>query len=99
MNPFQNGRNVGEIRNGLSAAAWPTLQQSHQQPPMIPRSGMRAVQLGENGAKKERTGTGVFLPRRYETTTSETRKKAGNLLLAKGLMCVICWISFSVHLC
>ncbi|XP_075490134.1 uncharacterized protein LOC142528822 [Primulina tabacum] len=74
-NQFQYGRNVGERRNGLSAAAWPTLQQSNQQPPLVPRSGMRAVYSGENGATRERSGTGVFLPRRYDTTPPETRKK------------------------
>ncbi|XP_075486388.1 uncharacterized protein LOC142525994 isoform X2 [Primulina tabacum] len=85
-NQFQNGRNVWERRNGLSAAAWPTLQQSHQQPPLVPRSGMRSVYLGENGAEKERTGTGVFLPRRYETTTPlETRKKPERVFHALNL--------------
>ncbi|XP_073152817.1 uncharacterized protein [Henckelia pumila] len=74
-NQFHSGRNAGESRNRLSAAAWPTLQQSHQQPPLVPRSGMRAIYHGDNGAKKERTGTGVFLPRRYDTIPPETRKK------------------------
>ncbi|KAG8376966.1 hypothetical protein BUALT_Bualt09G0119300 [Buddleja alternifolia] len=71
---FQNGRRNGRTQ-GLSSAAWPTLQQSQQQPQQ-PGSGMRAVFLGENGVKKERTGTGVFLPRRFgNNPTENTRKK------------------------
>ncbi|KAK4419004.1 hypothetical protein Salat_2313200 [Sesamum alatum] len=81
---FQNGRSgiVGRTQ-GLSTAAWPTLQQSQQQPQQHqhqhqqPGSGMRAVFLGETGAKKERTGTGVFLPRRFGSNATETRKKPG----------------------
>ncbi|PIN01452.1 hypothetical protein CDL12_26041 [Handroanthus impetiginosus] len=73
---FQNGRTAGTGRNqGLSTAAWPTLQQSEQQQQQQPGSGMRAVFLGETGVKKERTGTGVFLPRRFGTNPAETRKK------------------------
>ncbi|KAL9153074.1 hypothetical protein ABFS82_10G025100 [Erythranthe guttata] len=65
---------------GLSMAAWPTLKQSqhqhqHQQQQQQPGSGMRAVFLGETGAKKERTGTGVFLPRRVGPDPTQTRKK------------------------
>lgn len=66
---------------GLSMAAWPTLQQSQQQQqqqPAQPGSGMRAVFLGETGAIKERTGTGVFLPRRIGTNPAENRKKPGH---------------------
>ncbi|XP_059667879.1 uncharacterized protein LOC132313214 isoform X2 [Cornus florida] len=63
---------------GLSSSAWPTLQQSqqqqHPQPQAQPGSGMRAVFLGNHGAKRECAGTGVFLPRRIGTPT-ETRKK------------------------
>ncbi|KAL0309932.1 UNVERIFIED_CONTAM: hypothetical protein Sradi_5935500 [Sesamum radiatum] len=76
---FQNGRTgiVGRTQ-GLSMAAWPTLQQSQQQQQhQQPGSGMRAVFLGETGAKKERTGTGVFLPRRFGSNPTETRKKPG----------------------
>ncbi|KZV18544.1 hypothetical protein F511_21572 [Dorcoceras hygrometricum] len=84
---FQNGRSIGERRNGVSTGAWPTLQQSHshKQPPLIPRSGMRATYPGENGAKKERTGTGVFLPRRYETTPPESRKKPADRVVHLNL--------------
>lgn len=62
-------------------AAWPTLQQSQQQQQQQQQqpngSGMRAVFLGDTGAKKERTGTGVFLPRRVGTNPAENRKKPG----------------------
>ncbi|KAL1545565.1 hypothetical protein AAHA92_22273 [Salvia divinorum] len=70
----QNGKMDGEMgrTQRLSMASWPTLQQSQQQQPS---SGMRAVFLGETGTKKERTGTGVFLPRRFGTTPAENRNK------------------------
>ncbi|KAM7531921.1 hypothetical protein LguiB_035331 [Lonicera macranthoides] len=58
---------------GLSPCAWPTLQQSQQQLQQ-PGSGMRAVFLGNpGGAKRDCTGTGVFLPR----TPTQNRKKPG----------------------
>ncbi|CAA2971507.1 uncharacterized protein LOC111369366 isoform X2 [Olea europaea var. sylvestris] len=67
-------RNGGErtLPRDFSMATWPTLQQSQRQP----GAGMRAMFLGDTGAKKERAGTGVFLPRRFGTPT-ETRKKPG----------------------
>ncbi|XAR68884.1 hypothetical protein NMG60_11000288 [Bertholletia excelsa] len=72
-------RNIGRPM-GLSASAWPTLQQSQQQqqPPPLPppSSGMRAVFLGNPGSKRECAGTGVFLPRCVGSLT-ETRKKQG----------------------
>nr|GLL36258.1 uncharacterized protein LOC109150907 isoform X2 [Ipomoea trifida] len=56
-------------------SAWPTLQQSLQQPGR--GSGMRAVFIGNpGGAKRECAGTGVFLPRTVGTT-AEPRKKPG----------------------
>uniref|UniRef100_A0A1D1Z7Q3 Uncharacterized protein n=1 Tax=Anthurium amnicola TaxID=1678845 RepID=A0A1D1Z7Q3_9ARAE len=51
---------------GLSAAAWPPLQQ-------VAGSGMRAVFL-THGSRRESCGTGVFLPRTLGSTT-ELRKK------------------------
>ncbi|CAK9151422.1 unnamed protein product [Ilex paraguariensis] len=66
-------RNGGGRTLGLSMSAWPTLQQSQQQNTQ-PGSGMRAVFLGNPGAKRECAGTGVFLPRRAGIPT-ETRKK------------------------
>lgn len=69
---------------GLSQSAWPPLQQAVQQqqpPPQQPNgSGMRAVFLGATGAKRESTGTGVFLPRRVNTP-AEPRKKPGKFPL------------------
>ncbi|KAE8689752.1 hypothetical protein F3Y22_tig00110931pilonHSYRG00041 [Hibiscus syriacus] len=47
---------------GLSPSAWAPLQQQQPQPPN--GSGMRAVFLGNQNGKRERVGTGVFLPRR-----------------------------------
>ncbi|KAL6619133.1 hypothetical protein ACP70R_034272 [Stipagrostis hirtigluma subsp. patula] len=62
---------------GLSPAAWPPLQESQQHPaPAPPAAGMRAVFLTPPGAKSERTGTGVFLPR-PAGAPAEPRKKSG----------------------
>lgn len=76
-NDYLGTRNSGRPL-GLSSSAWPPLQQ--QQPSAQPQqtngSGMRAVFLGAPGAKRECAGTGVFLPRRINTS-SETRKKPG----------------------
>ncbi|XP_075510195.1 uncharacterized protein LOC142546392 isoform X2 [Primulina tabacum] len=82
-NKFQNENKIGGVEEiqGLSAAAWPTLLQSQRQPQQIPSSGMRTVFLSENGAKKERTGTGVFLPRGYRTNSMETSGKPGSTVL------------------
>lgn len=80
--PLQNGKAVGAGRSqGLSMATWPTLQQSRQQQRQQQQQqqqsglGMRAVFLGGTGAKRERTGTGVFLPRRVGSSPSVARKK------------------------
>ncbi|CAA3003168.1 uncharacterized protein LOC111366238 isoform X1 [Olea europaea var. sylvestris] len=72
----QSVRKNGERSQGLSVAAWPTLPKSQQKRELQPGSGMRAVFLGDRGTKKERSGTGVFLPRRFEPATG-TRKKPG----------------------
>ncbi|CAI9760807.1 unnamed protein product [Fraxinus pennsylvanica] len=84
--PQQGSRFYGQMKSGyshmvqnngssnaLSMDGRSTVQQSpkHQQT----GSGMR-VFLGDPGTKKERTGTGVFLPRRVGAPT-ETRKKSG----------------------
>ncbi|KAK4432328.1 hypothetical protein Salat_0994900 [Sesamum alatum] len=73
---LHNGRmnGAGGRAQGLSMSAWPTLQQSQQQEPV---SGMRGALFGENGAKKERVGTGVFMPRRFGLNPTGTRKKSG----------------------
>ncbi|KAL2481609.1 hypothetical protein Adt_34575 [Abeliophyllum distichum] len=59
--------------NGLAMDAWSTVQ--HPQKQQQPGSGMRALFLGDPATKNERSGTGVFLPRRFGTPT-ETRKKS-----------------------
>ncbi|KAL1549180.1 hypothetical protein AAHA92_17313 [Salvia divinorum] len=66
----------GEIgrTQGTSMASWPTLQQSQQQQP---GPGMRAVFHGETVSKKERTGTGVFLPRTLGSNPAQNWKKPG----------------------
>ncbi|XP_075104498.1 uncharacterized protein LOC107775635 isoform X1 [Nicotiana tabacum] len=79
----QNHQKLGQSRgqNGVarpmnsSISGWPTLQQSQQQQP---GSGMHAVFLGNPGPKKERAGTGVFLPRNIGTQTETKKKPAGN---------------------
>ncbi|KAK6126114.1 hypothetical protein DH2020_040228 [Rehmannia glutinosa] len=71
QNERRNGG--GERAYGLSMSSWPTLQQSHQQ--HQPGSAMKAVFLVETGAKKERVGTGVFMPRRFGSNPTDPRKK------------------------
>lgn len=68
---LHNGRrNCDDGRaHGLAIAAWPGLQQ--------PSSGTRAVFHGEPEPKKERTGTGVFLPKRLGAIPTVSRKKSG----------------------
>lgn len=74
VNQSRVAKNGGGVV-GFRQSAWPTLQQSQQQ---LPGSGMRAVFLGNpaGGAKRECSGTGVFIPRRTGTP-SESRKKPG----------------------
>lgn len=88
---------------GLSASAWPPLQQAVQQQQQHQSgSGMRAVFLGNPGGKRECAGTGVFLPRRIGTPT-ETRKKPGPpsflfafliLLIVKTRFCFLIQLKF-----
>ncbi|KAF9665134.1 hypothetical protein SADUNF_Sadunf16G0090500 [Salix dunnii] len=79
------GRNITSVCRGplgLSASAWPPLQNVTQQQHQLQQknnhgvSGMRAVFLGNPGGKRECAGTGVFLPRQIGTRT-ESRKKQG----------------------
>uniref|UniRef100_A0A2P2JLK4 Uncharacterized protein n=1 Tax=Rhizophora mucronata TaxID=61149 RepID=A0A2P2JLK4_RHIMU len=70
-------------------SAWPPLQaqsnqrqcQHHHPPPQHCSSGMRAVFLGGSGAKRECSGTGVFLPRRYGNPTDSKKKPACSTVL------------------
>ncbi|KAF5176758.1 3-phosphoshikimate 1-carboxyvinyltransferase [Thalictrum thalictroides] len=56
---------------GLPPSAWPPLQQQNQNQN---GSGMRAVFLNGSGARRESSGTGVFIPLR-NGIASESRKK------------------------
>ncbi|XP_038992134.1 uncharacterized protein LOC120115498 [Hibiscus syriacus] len=74
----------GRIRNNvvvLPQSSWPPLQVQSQpkQPQNHPGSCMRPMFIhGSGGVKRECAGTGVFIPRRYNTsTTTEPRMKSG----------------------
>nr|GMC75821.1 uncharacterized protein LOC109191910 isoform X2 [Ipomoea batatas] len=76
IGPYQAANQSRIAKNGgggvgFRPSAWPTQQQSQ-----LPGSGMRAVFLGNpgGGAKRECSGTGVFIPRRTGNP-SESRKK------------------------
>ncbi|XP_042048729.1 uncharacterized protein LOC121794573 isoform X1 [Salvia splendens] len=61
--------NVGDGRTQVTPmATWPGLHQTG--------SGMRPAYRAEPGLKKERTGTGVFLPQRFGSLPAENRKKS-----------------------
>lgn len=70
-----NGRNVT-----APLSAWPTPQQS-QQPTRTTGSGMRAVFLGNPTAKRESTGTGVFLPRQVGAPLEPNKKRGCSTVL------------------
>lgn len=81
---YENGRCVRPL--GIPQSAWPPLQvqpnQQQQQPQQHSNAGMRAVFLGGSGVKRECTGTGVFLPRRYGNPP-DSKKKSGKSPLLK----------------
>lgn len=85
---LHNGRrNCDDGRaHGLSMAAWPGLQQ--------PSSGTRAVFHGEPEPKKERMGTGVFLPKRLDSIPTVSRKKSGGLPTDHGILFGLISLSF-----
>ncbi|XP_006654494.1 splicing factor 1 [Oryza brachyantha] len=60
----------------MSPAAWPPLQKQQHHAPAPAPGGMRAVFLAPPGAKRERNGTGVFLPR-PAGSPAEPKKKTG----------------------
>lgn len=72
-----SNKNVGPV--DLSSSAW-----SNQLLRRDGGSGMRAVFLGDHAGKRGSTGTGVFLPQRFNHSTSpvtaETRKKPSKFL-------------------
>nr|GMC74302.1 uncharacterized protein LOC109191910 isoform X2 [Ipomoea batatas] len=81
IGPYQAANQSRIAKNGgggvgFRPSAWPTQQQSQ-----LPGSGMRAVFLGNpgGGAKRECSGTGVFIPRRTGNP-SESRKNPGGFL-------------------
>lgn len=85
-NDSVNGRPVAP-----PASAWPTPQQSQQQPQQRPPgSGMRAVFLGNLTTKRESTGTGVFLPRQIGAPTEPLKKR--------GLISHLLHLFFSTNL-
>ncbi|KAJ4836553.1 hypothetical protein Tsubulata_013432 [Turnera subulata] len=70
---------------GYPRSSWTPLR-GHQQhrlhhqvvPQQHSASSMRAVFLSGSGAKRESTGTGVFLPRRYGNHPPETKRKSAS---------------------
>ncbi|CAD6333641.1 unnamed protein product [Miscanthus lutarioriparius] len=74
--PVGCGGGGGDAPLGLHPAAWPPLQKPQQHAPAPPALGMRAVFLTPPGAKRERNGTGVFLPR-PAGAPAEPKRKTG----------------------
>jgi hypothetical protein len=70
--------------HALNPSAWPPLQKAQQPAPCA--AGMRAVFLTPPGAKRECTGTGVFIPRQAGAPT-EPRKKPGRRAPRPELPC------------
>lgn len=65
---------------GLNSSAWPPLQKSpHHAPPSA--AGMRAVFLTPPGAKRECTGTGVFIPRQAGAPAEPKKKPSCSTVL------------------
>ncbi|XP_031374805.1 uncharacterized protein LOC116189322 isoform X2 [Punica granatum] len=61
---------------GLPQSAWPSLHARNAQQNQNGQN-LRSLFLNGSGSMKERAGTGVFLPRRYENPAPEPRKKSG----------------------
>ncbi|KAL6519450.1 hypothetical protein OROGR_018770 [Orobanche gracilis] len=77
---LQNGSIVGgrDGTYGLSVSTWPTSQKSLQHT----GCGTKPVFLCETGLTKERVGTGVFMPRRFASNPTETRKRPDRVVRA-----------------
>ncbi|XP_004307591.1 PREDICTED: uncharacterized protein LOC101311909 [Fragaria vesca subsp. vesca] len=70
------GRNIVGYESGRCQSAWPPLQAQQQHP----HRNTRPVLPNGSNVKRESTGTGVFLPRRYSNpspTPEPPRKRAG----------------------
>jgi hypothetical protein len=64
---------------GLNPSAWPPLQKTQNQPaPPTGAAGMRAVFLTPPGAKRECTGTGVFIPRQAGAPAEPKKKPSAS---------------------
>lgn len=80
----------GNTPLGLNQTAWPPLQkpQQHHAPAPV-AAGMRAVFLTPPGAKRERNGTGVFLPR-PAGAPAEPKKKSGASVVVTSCLVISC---------
>jgi hypothetical protein len=65
---------------GLNPSAWPPLQKT-QPPSPSAGAGMRAVFLTPPGAKRECTGTGVFIPRQAGAPAEPKKKPSCSTVL------------------
>ncbi|RCV28138.1 hypothetical protein SETIT_5G382300v2 [Setaria italica] len=73
------GSGFGAAPHALNPSAWPPLQKAQQPAPSA--AGMRAVFLTPPGAKRECTGTGVFIPRQAGAPTEPRKKPACSTVL------------------
>lgn len=71
------GRCSGGRLPGAPQCDWPSLE-ARNAPQNLNRPNLRGLLLnGSGGVKRECAGTGVFLPRRYENSAPESRKRSG----------------------
>ncbi|KAF8717015.1 hypothetical protein HU200_026124 [Digitaria exilis] len=71
----------GAAPHALNPAAWPPLQNQKAQQPAASAAGMRALFLTPPGAKRECTGTGVFIPCQAGAPTEPKKKPACSTVL------------------